>query len=163
MIRAIGLDLGTTTGWASYNDGLYQCGYWRLQPTRFDSSAMRFIRFETKLAALIDVIQPQMVFYEKVHRHAGTVAAHVYGGFLSTLQMTCERRKVLFHGLSVQEIKKAATGKGNAPKMAMLRTAEKQWPDLEMETSDVADAVWCLYAGLHLFPNNEIATQSNAP
>lgn len=138
-------------GWASYNDGLVQCGLWRLQPTRFDSSSLRYVQFEKRLIELIDVVKPEMVFYEKVHRHLGIVAAHTYGGFLATLTSTCAKRDIPYVGLSVQQIKIHATTKGNAPKMAMIRMAQKKWPQFKIETDDVADALWCLDAGLDLY------------
>lgn len=151
MKSAIGLDLGSTTGWASYNDGLFQGGVWRLTPTRFDSQSMRFVNFEMKLRELVRVVQPQQAFYERVHRHLGVTAAHVYGAFLGKMQETLDELGVPYTGLSVQQIKIHATGKGNAPKIAMVKLAAKRWPHLEIPTDDTADALWCVSAGLELY------------
>ncbi len=151
MNAALGLDLGTNAGWSSFNDGLVQCGVFRNAVTKTEGSGMRYVKFKNSLGALLDVVRPECVFYEMVYRHLGTRASHVYGGLEATLMMECEVRKIPYVGLSVQAIKKHATGRGNADKVLMLAAARKRWPQLELETPDVADALWILDLGLSQF------------
>ena len=82
---------------------------------------MRYLRFAQWLDAL-DV--PSAVYFEEVRRHAGTDAAHVYGGLLGTLTAWCERRSIPYAGIPVGTIKRHATGKGNASKEAMIAAAK---------------------------------------
>jgi Holliday junction resolvasome RuvABC endonuclease subunit len=55
-----------------------------------------------------------------VRRHAGTDAAHVYGGLLATLSAWAEQRSIPYAGVPVGTIKRYATGKGNAGKEAVI-------------------------------------------
>ena len=82
-MRSIGLDLGTATGYA-FTD-THRCepvlsGVLDLKPRRFEGAGIRFIRFRQ---GLIDLLpprdQPAVIFFEEIHRHAGTTAAHVFG------------------------------------------------------------------------------------
>ncbi|MEO0035188.1 MAG: hypothetical protein RLZZ501_1211, partial [Pseudomonadota bacterium] len=58
--------------------------------------------------------------FEEVRRHLGTDAAHVYGGLMGVLTAWAEVRGVPYQGVTVQHIKKHATGKGNADKAAVI-------------------------------------------
>ena len=39
------------------------------------------------------------VYFEEVRRHAGTDAAHLYGGFLATLTSWCEQHGIAYQGV----------------------------------------------------------------
>lgn len=148
MKNAAAFDLGSDAGWASLHAGNLMSGLIRSKPSRFDGGGVRFVKFESAVNQLFDVRSPDVVFFEKVHRHLGVAAAHCYAGYLAILTATCEKRDIPYTGLSVQEIKKHATGRGNADKMLMIATAKARWPDQQILTDDVADALWCLDAGL---------------
>ena len=81
------LDLGTHTGWAiRARDGAITSGTVTFHPGRFEGAGMTFLRFRAWLnetAALVHGID--QVDFEEVRAHAGTTAAHVYGGFLAIL------------------------------------------------------------------------------
>ena len=124
--RAIlALDLGTTTGWAlRKSDGLIVSGSMSFRPGRFDGGGMRYLRFTSRL----DEIQTasgglSAIYFEEVRRHAGTDAAHIYGGFMATLTAWAELRGIPYEGVPVGTIKRHATGKGNANKDAMMAAA----------------------------------------
>ena len=59
-------------------------------------------------------------WFEHVRRHAGTDAAHVYGGLLATLTSWCELRGIPYAAIPVGTIKKHATGKGNGKHVVFL-------------------------------------------
>ena len=66
------------------------------------------------------------IYYEDVRRHLGTDAAHVYGGYLATLQAFCCEKNIKLVPVSVGTIKKHWTGKGNANKYEMIKEARKR-------------------------------------
>ena len=85
---------------------------------------MRYLRFTNWLTELDQLSGPiAAIWYEEVRRHAGTDAAHVYGGLMATLTAWAELRGVPYQGVPVGTIKQHATGKGNATKEAMIAAA----------------------------------------
>ena len=121
----LALDLGTTTGWASLVGGLVHSGTATFRSGRYDGGGMRYLRFQHWLEQLAeDSGGLRAIYFEEVRRHAGTDAAHVYGGLLATLTAWAELRGVPYQGVPVGTIKKHATGKGNANKAAMIAAAQ---------------------------------------
>jgi hypothetical protein len=99
----------------------YPSGTISFRPSRFEGGGMRYLRFARWLAEL-DTLSGGLgrVVFEEVRRHAGTDAAHIYGGFLAHLAAWCESRSVAYEGVPVGTIKRFATGKGNADKAAVI-------------------------------------------
>lgn len=147
-MNVLALDLGTTTGWA-IGSGAVDCfGSVSFKPQRFEGGGMRFVRFRRWLD---DVGPFGAVYFEEVRRHAGVDAAHAYGGFLAHLSAWCEERRIPYYGVPVGTIKKAATGKGNADKAAMIAAAQAL--GYNVEDDNQADAIHLLrYALGHLVP-----------
>jgi Holliday junction resolvasome RuvABC endonuclease subunit len=86
---------------------------------------MRYLRFKRWLTELKAQVEPiDVVYFEEVRRHAGTDAAHVYGGLLATLTSWCEHHQIAYEGVPVGTIKKHATGKGNAGKEEMIKAMQ---------------------------------------
>ena len=141
----LSLDLGTTTGWALHQpQRRITSGSHSFKPHRFEGGGMRFLRF----VRWLDDMQAlsgglHMVAFEEVCRHASTDAAHCYGGFLGLLTAWCERHNIPYQGVPVGTIKKHATGKGNAPKDAML-AAVRRWGYLPVDDNE-ADALALLH------------------
>ena len=144
----LALDLGTTTGWALRSrDGGITSGTMTFKPTRFEGGGMRFLRFRgwlAEVAALSGGVA--RVVFEEVRRHAGTDASHVYGGFLATLTAWCEQESIPYEGVPVGTIKRHATGKGNAPKEAMIAAARARGfsPADDNEADAIAILLWAL-------------------
>jgi Holliday junction resolvasome RuvABC endonuclease subunit len=116
----LALDLGTTTGWATRDRNGITSGTVTFKPSRYEGGGMRFLRFRRWLDEFLSLEPTEAVLFEEVRRHAGTDAAHVYGGFLAHLTAWCEEQRVPYVGIPVGSIKRAATGKGNADKAAMI-------------------------------------------
>lgn len=78
----LAIDLGTTTGWALRSvDGLITSGTVSFRPGRYDGGGMRYLRFQNWLGEMDQLAGPiATIWFEEVRRHAGTDAAHVYGG-----------------------------------------------------------------------------------
>ena len=98
----LALDLGTTTGWALHGaDGLITSGTVSFRPGRFDGGGMRYLRFTNWLGELARLSGPiATIWFEEVRRHAGTDAAHVYGGLMATLTACLARGIACDHGRS---------------------------------------------------------------
>jgi len=120
-MSVLALDLGTRTGWAMLVGSQVAHGYADFRSGRYEGGGMRYLRFRRWLDELAQDVTE--VHFEEVRRHAGTDAAHVYGGLLGTLTAWCEERSIPYSGVPVGSIKKAATGKGNADKAAMIAAA----------------------------------------
>jgi len=86
------------------------------------------------------------VWFEEVRRHAGTDAAHVFGGFLATLSTWCEQRSVPYQGVPVGTLKRFATGKGNAGKEAVIAAVRARGftPADDNEADALALLLWAL-------------------
>ena len=144
----LALDLGTTTGWAIHgHDGLITSGTVSFKPRRFDGGGMRYLRFTNWLTELDRLSGPiTAIWFEEVRRHAGTDAAHVYGGLMASLTSWAELRGIPYEGVPVGTIKRHATGKGNAPKQAMLEAARDRGfsPADDNEADAIAILMWAL-------------------
>lgn len=143
MNKVLALDLGTTTGWAACIDGRVQSGTWMFRPSRYEGGGMRYVRFRHQVAEANTLLGPfDAVYFEEVRRHAGTDAAHVYGGLLATLTAWCEEFHIPYQGVPVATIKRHATNKGNADKTAMIAAAvNRGWTPAD---DNEADALWIL-------------------
>ena len=144
----LALDLGTTTGWAlRSHDGLITTGTASFRPGRFDGGGMRYLRFTNWLTELDRLSGPIVaIWFEEVRRHAGTDAAHIYGGLMATLTSWAELRGVPYEGVPVGTIKRHATGKGNAPKQAMIDAARTRGfnPTDDNEADAIAILLWAI-------------------
>jgi len=129
----LALDLGTATGWALHGaDGLITSGTASFRPGRYDGGGMRYLRFTNWLGELDRLSGPiAAIWFEEVRRHAGTDAAHVYGGLM---------------GVPVGTIKRFATGKGNANKDAMIAAVEARGfsPADDNEADAIAILLWAI-------------------
>ena len=142
MMYILALDPATNTGWAlHYNGRIVAAGVWNLKPKRDSSAGMRAINLRTQLNTILKTTngEPLLVAYEVVARHKGVHAAHCYGGLVSKIQEWCVDNGAEYAGWPVADIKRFATGKGNANKQAMIDAAAKIWNDFG-GSDDEADA-----------------------
>jgi Holliday junction resolvasome RuvABC endonuclease subunit len=108
---------------------------------------MRYLRFRGWIDQLADDAGPiAAIHFEEVRRHAGTDAAHVFGGLLATLTAWAELRGIPYQGVPVGTIKKHATGKGNATKQAMIDAARARGfsPADDNEADAIAILFWAI-------------------
>ena len=146
----LALDLGTTTGWALRDaEGPITSGTVSFRPDRFSGGGMRFLRFKRWLTEVknagggIDA-----VYLEEVRRHAGTSAAHIYGGFLAHVTAWCEHHGIPYEGVPVGTIKRHVTGKGNATKQAVIEAVRARGfaPADDNEADAIALLLWAIEA-----------------
>jgi Holliday junction resolvasome RuvABC endonuclease subunit len=92
--------------------------------------------------------RPAFVAYEKVQRHVGTYAAHAYGAYQGMLLTLAYEHCIPVVTMSVGEIKKFITGKGNADKQMVIDAVNKRGHNITDDNE--ADAVAMLYLQLSL-------------
>ena len=135
----LALDIATHCGWA-ISRTLY--GVWNLTPKRDESVGMRLIRFRAKVHEIIKDEKVNLVVFERPGgRHVGAVI--VQSELQGQIKVICEDLKIPYRGYSSQEIKKFATGKGNAGKPQMIAAAQSKlkYPG---DNDNEADALWLL-------------------
>ena len=147
----LALDLGTVTGWALRNpDGTVSSGMASFRPDRFSGGGMRFLRFKRWLTEIKNTADGiDAVYLEEVRRHAGTNAAHIYGGFLAHVAAWCEHHGIPYQGVPVGTIKRHVTGKGNASKDAVIEAVRARGfaPADDNEADAIALLLWATEAG----------------
>ena len=131
-MNILAIDLGTTTGWAlSQADGIISGSVGFAVSGRSVArsvaksansvnSGIRFLNFRNWLIGMFAKHQIDTVAFEMVHNHKGVYAAHIYGGFLATLETVCFEQQATIVPFGVKVIKKFITGNGNASKQDMI-------------------------------------------
>jgi Holliday junction resolvasome RuvABC endonuclease subunit len=168
---ALGVDLGTNCGYAvAYFDPTkpiipeelrYDAGIISLKVGDYDTGPTRFVRLRKFLSA----IRPDLVAFEDVkfvgksEGFSGMTmtqvlartakSAELLGAFKAHLAEWCEVHSVPAHGIGIGQIKKRATGKGNAGKPLVIKAANEAFgtemdPDAPDGEDNIADALWVL-------------------
>lgn len=140
-MNILAIDPATVCGWAT-SDGNY--GTWDLSIRKDESAGMKWLRFQSKLHTIrknyIDGIQ--VVVYERPGgRHAGALIHHAK--LVGILESFCADMGIEYRGYSASEIKKLATGKGNASKQDVLLAAQTKLNYVGDDYNE-ADALWLL-------------------
>ena len=148
-MKILALDLGSRTGWATSAGSHITSGFHEFKPDRFEGGGMRYLKFKAWLDRLKEQLMGlDLVMFEEVRMHAGTTAAHIYGGFMAHLTAWCEAEKIPYQGVPVGTIKKHATGKGNAGKLQMIQAMQNLG---HVVTDDnEADALAILYYAIEV-------------
>jgi len=147
-LAVLALDLGTTAGWAMrLADGSIVSGTMTFRPGRYEGGGMRYLRFRSWLDHLEAGAKGiGSVCFEEVRRHAGTDAAHIYGGFLAHLTAWCELNHIPYQGVPVGTIKRHVAGKGNANKDAVIAAVQARGfnPEDDNEADALAILLWAI-------------------
>ena len=146
MMDILALDLGTHTGWALMMDGILETGVETFDLRRGESPGMRWIRFTRWLTEMVRPaaggLGVTLVVYEAAH-HRGGAATEIAVGFATHLQTVCARLDIEHTSVHTGQLKKFATGRGNADKSAMLDACARRWR--RVDTDDEADAIALLF------------------
>lgn len=119
-MNILALDIATKTGWKTKTTS----GTWDLKPNRGESEGMRVVRFKSKVKELVDIEGVTLIAYERpagMHKASIMVASEMVG----VLKDLCIEMNINLACYSAQQIKKFATGKGNAGKPEMIEAAKK--------------------------------------
>lgn len=117
-INLLALDIATKTGWKTETAS----GVWDLTPNRGETDGMRLIRFKAKLREICEAEKINLIAYERpagFHKSALIVAGELIG----VLKAYATENNITLACYSATEIKKFATGKGNAKKNEMISKA----------------------------------------
>lgn len=149
-MNILAIDIGTQTGWArSSRAGTVASGSESFAPRRMEAAGQRWLKFRAFLNdQRVAGGEINAIYFEDVKQHAGTLAAHVYGGFLACLEMWCAANNVPLKPVGVGVVKKHWTGKGNADKAVMCETARAR--GFRPKDSNEADALAILSLAQHL-------------
>lgn len=166
-MRVIGIDFGTTSGYAWTDTGKVDAilsGEWKLGGNKHEGGGMRYARFEALLRELIekspgfDSNSPSVaVFYEIAppmrsdpsKGRATSSSREVWGAFLGVTQSLCERLGVPYLGITVSDVKRRATGKGNSGKDLLVEASRKTFGAvIGDDEHNRSDALWILQVGL---------------
>lgn len=118
MNKILALDIATKTGWRTKTSS----GVWDLKNNRGESDGMRVVRFKAKVREIINLEGINVVSYERpagLHKSSIMVASEMVG----VLKDLCIELGVQYASYSATEIKKFATGAGNANKDKMIMAA----------------------------------------
>lgn len=119
-MKILALDIATNTGWKTETAS----GTWNFKPNRGESDGMRVVRFKSKVKEMINLEGIELVSYERpagLHKSSIMVESEMIG----VLKELCIEMKVELACYSATEIKKFATGKGNAKKETMIKFAQE--------------------------------------
>ncbi len=128
----LGLDLGTTTGWAELEDGRYWSGSILLPGPSDGEKFLQFQRF------LVDRADPKAVWFERPVA-VSLRAKELHFGLRAVLLLWCVKRHLPAHQVAPSTLKKWATGNGRAGKIHMVAKAMRLAPDITDDNE--ADAV----------------------
>lgn len=134
--RILALDVATHCGWAI--EGL--SGVWDLSIKKDESSSYRLIRFRAKLKEICELENINLITFERTsgqHKNSLIVQSEIHG----VLKVFCSDNKIEHRAFSASEIKKHATGKGNAGKPAMIQAAQEKL-GYQGKDDNEADALW---------------------
>lgn len=149
-MNILALDLGSQLGWARCaRDGTVHGGSESFSPSKCGGRGQRWIAFRQFLSDQRNAAgELQVVYYEDVKQHAGTLAAHAYGGFLALLEAWCAANHLLLKPVGVGTVKKHWTGNGAAKKDLMVATARAK--GFAVADDNHADALAILALARHL-------------
>lgn len=135
-MKILALDVATHCGWA-ISSTVY--GVWDLTPKRDESSGMRLIRLKSKLRTIIESEKIDVVVFERPGGfHKGAII--VQSELQSVVKMYCEENNLQYRAYSSKEIKKFATGNGNAGKDKMVAFAKSKY-EYSGNNDNEADAI----------------------
>ena len=119
-MKILALDIATKTGWCTESAS----GTWDFSLKRGESYGMRVVKFKAAVRQMINLEQITLVSYERpagLHKSSIIVASEMVG----VLQDLCIELGVDVTNYAAKEIKKHATGNGNAGKPLMISAAKQ--------------------------------------
>lgn len=122
-MNILSLDIASTTGWA-VDTTTY--GTWDFKTRKDESMGMKLIRFKAKLKEIHELTPLDVIIYERpAGKHANSIIHQ--SKLIAILEQFCEENKIQYRAYSASEIKKFATGKGNASKDDMIQAASSKY------------------------------------
>lgn len=148
QISILALDQASECGWA-ITSTIY--GTWDMTTRKDESSGMKLIRFKAKLTEVHSAQKLDLIVYERPagrNAHAIIHAAKLVG----IVEEFCEANHIQYRAYSASEVKKFATGKGNASKDQMILAAKEKL-GYTGDNHNEADALWIWTLAKHEYAN----------
>lgn len=139
-MNILALDLAKKTGWAHSNGS---SGVWRLDAGEENSTGLRLIRLTKLLHEAYNEHGIDWVAYEQAWYGRPSKATILWIELQGVMKLFCEAKGINYKGYVPSEIKKHATGSGNAKKIDMIEWAEFKFK-IEVQDDNEADALWIL-------------------
>ena len=137
--KILAIDPASMLGWAISNT-LY--GTWDLKTRRDESMGMKLLRLNFKLKEIYSLEKFDLLVYERpAGRHAASIIHQAK--LIGEMERWCEKNHIAYRAYSATEMKKFATGKGNAGKPMMIEAAQKKLGYTGNDDNE-ADALWLL-------------------
>lgn len=122
-MNVLSLDIASTTGWA-LDTQVY--GTWDLKTLKDESMGMKLIRFRSKLRIICESHDIEIMVYERpAGKHANSIIHQ--SKLIAVMEEFCEEKNIEYRAYSAKEIKKFATGNGNASKGDMIKAAKTKY------------------------------------
>lgn len=139
-MKILAIDPAEKTGWAVSLD-LYGLEDFKLK--RDQSFGYKLVKFKQFVTTLIKTEGIEMVVYE---RPSGRMPAAImsHSKFVGVIEEYCEANGIPYKGYSANEIKKHATGNGNANKQKMIQAAIRLYRK-PIKDDNIADALHLLH------------------
>lgn len=135
-MKILSLDVATHCGWCTETTS----GVWDFSIKKDESSGMRLIRFKSKLREVVEIERIDLITFEAAaiySKFPNFVQSEMHG----VLKVFCEENKIEHRSFAVTEVKKHATGKGNAGKQLMVVAAQQKLGYTGHDDNQ-ADAMW---------------------
>lgn len=147
----LALDLGTHTGWALHDGAaVVESGVWDFTPRKGEDPIARPSRFHGRLRGMLATYNPDTVAFEAINNLRGLDAVRCYLQLETVLLLELDYRNedlrrrgaspIKVAPVSPADVKRVATGKGNADKTAMAVAAARRWPGWTPAREDEVDA-----------------------
>jgi Holliday junction resolvasome RuvABC endonuclease subunit len=118
-MKILALDIATHTGWKTQSGS----GTWDFTPKKGDSEGMRVVRFKKEVIAKIESESIEMISYERPFSGKFPNSIIAPSKMIGVLEDLCYERGIHLTAYAPKEIKKFATGNGNAGKPLMMQAA----------------------------------------
>ena len=119
-------------------------GVWDFNTRKDESSGMKMLRFKAKLKETCELEKIKLIVYERV---SGMHKASIIHGakMVAMIESFAEENQIEYKAYSASEIKKFATGKGNANKEKMVQSCIEKYGFTPIDDNE-ADAahIWHL-------------------
>lgn len=138
-MKVLAIDPASILGWAISNT---EYGRWDLKTRKDESMGMKLIRLKSKLNEIHGLENIELIIYERPGgRHTAPIIHQ--SKLIGKIEEWCEENGVEYRAYSASEIKKFATGKGNAGKPTMIKAAKERLGYTGNDDNE-ADALWLL-------------------
>lgn len=121
-INVLAIDQASKCGWCTRN----AYGVWDFNTRKDESAGMKMLRFRSKLKEVVELENINLIVYERVAgQHANSII-HA-SKMVAIIETLCEELGIDYKAVSAGEVKRFATGKGNAPKDKMIEAARLKY------------------------------------